>query len=120
MEFRNIKMKTPNREVCRAVQQFLFENDCSWSDGEKQFQHLHSKFLYVDSNGQILWGSGQAFFDSESSSGEYKEVVFETELTTIVKPATFKLKNRPKITVLGTEYFVDELETHLTTLEAAQ
>lgn len=117
MEFRNIKIRTPDVETNIAVQKYLIEKGCKWYNGT-DVQRTHVKFLYVDPHGVILWGSDAAFFESELSSGEYKEVVIETEAAIVVKSMT--LKERPKTLLFGKMYYTDELNARLAGLEVAK
>lgn len=117
MEYRSIKICTPNRETCIAVQKHLFANGCTWHNGATDTQNTHAKFLYVSAKGEIMWGSAEDFFKDPRQSGEYKEVTFETEQTLTVK--SMALKERPKTLLFGKMYYSDELTARLAGLEVA-
>lgn len=118
MQYRSIKVRTPDSETNIAIQKFLFEKGCSWYGGEKTLQYTHGKFLFVNGNGTLLWGSDQEFFEDSTQSGEYKEVVFTTE--TSMRVRDMAIKARPKTVLFGKTYFTDELEARLAGLEVAK
>jgi hypothetical protein len=110
MKYRQVKIDVLNAEQSKAVQEYLFTQDCKWCDG-KVVGCTDRRYLYVDSDGLITHGNGFEYFRSH----DYKEVFFDFEVRTVAKP-----KPRATTVLFGITYDREELQKALDNLTPVQ
>lgn len=107
MPIRNVKIAVMNAVHSKAVQEYLFINDCGWCDG-RRVCYTEREYLYVDSRGTITHGNGAEYFATHS----HRELFFEYETKTFAVP-----KARPTIQVFGKTYDKEEFDKALASLQ---
>lgn len=118
-KYKAMKMKIGNSTVSRAVQDDLFKQGYRWAgssrdDQSPDYEFVNMNFLYTSAAGEIMYSTDSSYF--ENSKG-YEEVTVIT--TTKLVVAEFKVKERPKMVVLGKTYFRQDVEAALAKLEVA-
>lgn len=113
MKIREVKIRVGNSVNSRAIQEFLFENDCSWSYNCKNVIYEDKAFLYVDGDGNITFSTGEDFFTGREVD-DYREMKFDFETITIVNATP---RPQEKVKLFGKTYDKDELKDALTKLK---
>ena len=129
-DLRRIKIEVSNPIESKAVQEELFKNGCCWLNyhGSEQIrnttaQYCGLRYLYVESDGKMLYGSSKEYFDQS----EFTEIKFDmrnfevTELVpTIVTKTSVHTFYKEKETVEfgGKKYIKEDLEKALSLLKS--
>ena len=129
-DLRRIKIEVSNPVESKAVQEELFKNGCYWlaNQGYAQSrntspQHCGMRYLYVESDGKMLYGSSEEYFNQS----EFTEIKFDlrnfevTELVpTIVTKTSVHTFYKEKETVEfgGKKYIKEDLEKALSLLKS--
>ena len=129
-DLRRIKIEVSNPIESKAVQEELFKNGCYWltNPGYGQSrdttpQHCGLRYLYVESDGTMLYGSSKGYFNQS----EFTEIKFDlrnfevTELVpTIVTKTSVSTFYKEKETVEfgGKKYIKEDLEKALSLLKS--
>ena len=129
-DLRRIKIEVSNPIESKAVQEELFKNGCCWLNysGCEQVrdtteQYCGMRYLYVESNGKMLYGSSKEYFNQS----EFTEIKFDmrnfevTELVpTIVTKTSVHTFYKEKETVEfgGKKYIKEDLEKALSLLKS--
>lgn len=129
-DLRRIKIEVSNPIESKAVQEELFKNGCCWLNysGDEQVrdttaQYCGMRYLYVESNGKMLYGSSKEYFNQS----EFTEIKFDmrnfevTELVpTIVTKTSVSTFYKEKETVEfgGKKYIKEDLEKALSLLKS--
>lgn len=112
-EFRNIKIKTRNKEELVAVQKLLFSKGCTWISGGTEVQPSYGLCTFVSPQGKMTHSDDMIACSAQNMNCKEVFVDFEQTLT-----AT--LRERPKTVLFGKTYYTDELNARLAGLETVQ
>lgn len=113
MKIREVRIRVGNSVNSRAIQEFLFENGCSWSSNRKKVIYEDKPFLYVDEDGNITFSTGEDFY-AESKVADYREMKFNFESITTVNAVP---RIQETVVLFGKTYDKDELKDALTKLK---
>lgn len=115
MTIRNVKIQVETPEKSRAVQEYLFANGCCWAYATKEVQFTHGKYLYVDRNGILTYGTNSGFFhDNEMHNGQ-RELKFDFETTIIATP-----QRRQTVCIFGKLYDKEEFDLAVSKLKTVE
>lgn len=112
-EFRNIKIRTNNKEELVAVHKMLIANGCTWISGDATVQPSYGLCTFVSPQGRMTHSADMKACASQNMG--CKEVFVDFERTLVAT-----LRERPKTVLFGKTYFTDELNARLAGLETAQ
>ena len=129
-DLRRIKIEVSNPRESRAVQEELFNNGCCWLNhfGDEQVrsttaQYCGLRYLYVESNGKMLYGSLEEYFNQS----EFTEIKFDLrnfEVTELVPTIVTKTsvhtfyKEEETVEFGGKKYIKEDLEKALSLLKS--
>ena len=129
-DLRRIKIEVSNPIESKAVQEELFNNGCCWLNhfGDEQVrsttaQYCGLRYLYVESNGKMLYGSLEEYFNQS----EFTEIKFDLrnfEVTELVPTIVTKTsvhtfyKEEETVEFGGKKYIKEDLEKALSLLKS--
>lgn len=125
-DLRRIKIEVSSPKESKAVQGALFKNGCYWLtlSGYEQIrettaQYCDLRYLYVESDGTIMYGASKGYFD-ESDFTEIKADVQHFEVVELVAKASVNTFYKEKETVEfgGKKYIKEDLEKALSLLKS--
>lgn len=129
-DLRRIKIEVSSPKESRAVQEALFEHGCYWltHSGCEQIrnttaQYRGERYLYVESDGKMLYGSFEEYFN-QSGSTEIKADMRNFEVIELVKTIVTKTsvntfyKERETVEFGGKKYIKENLEKALSLLKS--
>ena len=129
-DLRRIKIEVSNPIESKAVQEELFKNGCCWLNhsGDEQVrdttaQYCGMRYLYVESNGKMLYGSSKEYFN-QSEFTEIKVDMRNFEVTELVPTIVTKTsvhtfyKEKETVEFGGKKYIKEDLEKALSLLKS--
>ena len=125
-----IKIEVSNQIESRAVQEELFKNGCYWLTHschgqirDTTPQHYGLRYLYVEGDGKMLYGSSKETFD-QSEFTEIKVDLRNFEVTELVPTIVTKTsvhtfyKEKETVEFGGKKYIKEDLEKALSLLKS--
>lgn len=129
-DMRRIKIEVSNPIESKAVQEELFKNGCYWLTfhvyekiRNTTVQHYGERYLYVESDGTILYGSSKEYFN-QSEFTEIKVDLRDFEVTELVQTIVTKTsvhtfyKEKETVEFGGKKYIKEDLEKALSLLKS--
>ena len=129
-DLRRIKIEVSNPIESKAVQEELFKNGCCWLNyhGSEQVrnttaQYCGLRYLYVESDGKMLYGSSKEYFN-QSEFTEIKVDLRNFEVTELVPTIVTKTsvstfyKEKETVEFGGKKYIKEDLEKALSLLKS--
>ena len=129
-DLRCIKIEVSNPIESKAVQEELFKNGCYWLTysgyvriRETTAQYCGLRYLYVESDGKMMYGSFEEYFN-QSRSTEIKVDMRNFEVIELVKTIVTKTsvntfyKERETVEFGGKKYIKEDLEKALSLLKS--
>ena len=115
---RNVRILVNGRDEVKAVQEFLFANDCQWNTGDREVRDLDDGKVsfFVSRSGNVTWGGETSFTATRNEDTPVLELTFQTKVTVVAS----KVKERPKTLLFGKMYYTSDVEKALAGLEPAK
>lgn len=127
-DLRRIKIEVSSPKESKAVQEELFKNGCYWLTLYENIrnttaQHYGLRYLYVESDGTIMYGSLKEYFD-KSDFTEIKVDLRDFEVIELVQTIVTKTsvhtfyKEKETVEFGGKKYIKEDLEKALSLLKS--